>query len=176
MTGQQGSAQTQCTGGEVRAYIGLGSNLGSPEAMLERAVAALRGEDALRVGKVSSCYWTDAVGGPAGQPKYLNGVVEVVTSLGANELLETLLAIEKRLGRKREQRWGPRCIDLDLLLYGQQVIREKDLEVPHRLMHERAFVLRGLAQIGPQVRHPLLGMTAKQMWQEIWPKNQDSKR
>ena len=176
MTGQQGSTWGKCKCGEVVAYIGLGSNLGSPEAMLERAVGALRGEDGLRVGKVSSWYWTEAVGGPSGQPKYLNGVVEVVTSLGANELLEKLLAIEKRLGRKRQQRWGPRCIDLDLLLYGQEVIKEKELEVPHRLMHERAFVLRGLAQIGPQVRHPVLGMTAKQMWKEICVKNQDSKR
>ena len=176
MTGQQGNAQAQCKGGEVLAYIGLGSNLGDPEGMLERAVGALRGEDGLRVGKVSSWYWTEAVGGPSGQAKYLNGVVEVVTSLGANELLEKLLAIEKRLGRKREQRWGPRCIDLDLLLYGQAVIREKDLEVPHRLMHEREFVLRGLAQIGPKVRHPVLGITVEQLWREICVKNQDSKR
>ena len=176
MSGQEGMGEGDCGVGEVVAYIGLGSNLGGPESMLDRAVGALRGEDGLRVGKVSSWYWTEAVGGPSGQPKYLNGVVEVVTSLGAKELLGKLLAIEERLGRKREQRWGPRCIDLDLLLYGQEVIREKDLEVPHRLMHERAFVLRGLAQIGPEVRHPLLGVTVEQMWREIRGKKQDSKR
>ncbi len=159
---------------EIAAYIGLGSNLGSPQAMLEGAVEALRGEDGLRVRKVSSWYWSEAVGGPSGQAKYLNGVVEVVTSLGADELLAKLLSIEKLLGRKRQQHWGPRCIDLDLLLYGQEVIREKDLEVPHGLMHEREFVLRGLAQIAPDVKHPVLGMTAKQMWQRIRSEKQDS--
>lgn len=144
--------------------------------MLDRAVAELRGEDALRVVKVSNWYWTKAVGGPRDQQEYLNGVVEVLTKLGADELLDRLLSIEKRLGRKREQRWGPRCIDLDLLLYGQEVIKKRELEVPHRLMHEREFVLRGLAQIAPDVKHPVGGMTAKKMWQKIRSKTQDSKK
>ncbi len=161
---------------EIVAYIGLGSNLGDCQAMLDRAVAELRGQDGLRVLKVSSWYWTEAVGGSADQPEYLNGVVEVLTKLGADELLDRLLSIEKRLGRKRQQRWGPRCIDLDLLLYGQEVIKKRELEVPHRLMHEREFVLRGLAQIAPDVKHPLEGMTAEQMWQRIRSKTQDSKR
>ena len=161
---------------EIAAYIGLGSNLGDCQAMLEKAVQELRAEDGLRVSKVSSWYWTEAVGGPADQPEYLNGVVEVVTGLGADELLDRLLSIENRLGRKREHRWGPRCIDLDLLLYGQEVVRKKELEVPHRLMHEREFVLRGLAQIAPDVKHPVGGMTAEQMWQRIRSKTQDSKR
>ena len=174
MTGQ--SRRSEAEPKEVAAYIGLGSNLGDCPAMLERAVEELRAEDALRVGKVSSWYWTEAVGGPSPQAKHLNGVLEVVTSLGADELLAKLLSIEKLLGRKRQQHWGPRCIDLDLLLYGQEVIKERNLEVPHRLMHERGFVLRGLAQIAPDVKHPLLGMTAEQMWQRIRSKMQDSKK
>jgi len=152
---------------EIAAYIGLGSNLGDCQAMLEKAVQELRGEDGLQVGKVSSWYWTEPVGGPKGQPKYLNGVVELATTLAADELLDTLLSIERRLGRKRPRRWGRRCIDLDLLLYGQELIKAEHLEVPHRLMHEREFVLRGLAEIAPNVKHPVVGMTAKQMWQRI---------
>ncbi len=161
---------------EVIAYIGLGSNLGSPEAMLDRAMAQLRDEDGVRVGKVSSWYWTEPVGGPSGQPKYLNGVIEVATNLQAQELLDKLLAIEQRLGRERQERWGPRCIDLDLLLYGQEIIKEERLEVPHRLMHEREFVLRGLVEIAPDVKHPGLDMTAEQLWQKILTAKQDQKK
>ncbi|MCK4850873.1 MAG: 2-amino-4-hydroxy-6-hydroxymethyldihydropteridine diphosphokinase [Phycisphaerae bacterium] len=162
---------------EIAAYVGLGSNLGDCQAMLEKAVQELRAEDGLQVSKVSSWYWTEAVGGPADQPRYLNGVAKVVTSLGADELLSRLMLIEKRLGRKRQQRRGPRCIDLDLLLYGQEIIKkEEQLEVPHRLMHKREFVLRGLAEIAPRVIHPVLGMTAEQMWQKIRSAKQDSKK
>ncbi len=158
------------------AYIGLGSNLGDCEAMLDRAVEELGIADGLAVLKVSSWYWTEPVGGPSGQEKYLNGVIEVVTSLEAQELLDRLLAIEDRLGRKRAQRWGPRCIDLDLLMYGQEIIKKEHLEVPHQLMHQREFVLRGLAQIAPEVKHPVLGMTAEQLWQKIRSAKQDSKQ
>ncbi len=165
MTGQ--SRRSEAEPKEIAAYIGLGSNLGDCQAMLDRAVAELRGEDGLRVVKVSNWYRTEAVGGPADQPEYLNGVVEVVTTLAADELLDRFLSIEERLGRKREQRWGPRRIDLDLLLYGDEVIKKRELEVPHRLMHEREFVLRGLAEIAPEVKHPVGGMTAEQMWQKI---------
>ena len=161
---------------ETLAYIGLGSNLGDRQAMLDRAVEELRIADGLAVGKVSSWYWTEPMGGPSGQEKYLNGVIEVLTSLEAQELLDRLLAIENRLGRKRQQRWGPRCIDLDLLLYGQEIIKEEHLEVPHRLMHEREFVLQGLSQIAPEVKHPVLGMTAEQLWQKICSGKQDSKQ
>ena len=143
--------------------------------MLDRAEEELRIEDGLEVLKVSSWYWTEPMGGPSGQGKYLNGVIEVVTSLGAQELLDRLLAIEDRLGRERTQRWGPRCIDLDLLLYGQEIIKKDRLEVPHRLMHEREFVLQGLAQIAPVVNHPVLGMTAEQLWQKIRSAKQESK-
>lgn len=149
------------------AYIGLGSNLGDREAMLEKALRCLREEEALQVHKVSSWYFTEPVGGPRGQEKYLNGVIEVVTSLRAQELLDRLLAIENRLGRKRIQRWGPRCIDLDLLLYGEEVIKTEHLQVPHKRIPEREFVLRGLAEIAPEVKHPILGKTARQMRQKI---------
>ena len=153
------------------AYIGLGSNLGDREAMLKKAVQCLREEEDLEVRKVSSWYFTEPVGGPIGQEKYLNGVIEVVTNLRAKELLDRLLAIENRLGRKRAQRWGPRCIDLDLLLYGEEVIKTEHLQVPHKRMHEREFVLRGLVEIAPEVKHPVLGKTARQMRQEVLEKD-----
>ena len=156
---------------ETLAYIGLGSNLGDREAMLDKAVRCLREEESLQVRKVSSWYFTEPVGGPRGQEEYLNGVIEVVTNLGAQELLDRLLAIENRLGRKRGPRWGPRCIDLDLLLYGEEVIRTEGLQVPHKLMHEREFVLRGLAEIAPEIRHPVLGKTARQMRQKVLKKD-----
>ena len=89
----------------------------------------------------------------------------------AQELLDRLLAIENRLGRKRGQGWGSRCIDLDLLLYGEEVIKTEHLQVPHKRMHEREFVLRGLAEIAPEVKHPVLGKTARQMRQEVLKKD-----
>ena len=156
---------------ETLAYVGLGSNLGNRRAMLNKAVECLAQEADLRVSKVSSFYSTAAVGGPAGQADYLNGVVEIVTRLEASALLDRLLAIEKRLHRERKQRWGPRCIDLDLLLYGQEIIRTKDLQVPHERMHEREFVLQGLREIAPEVKHPVSGKTAEQIWRDVVPEN-----
>ena len=152
---------------ETLAYVGLGSNLGNRRAMLNKAVECLAQEADLRVSKVSSFYSTAPVGGPAGQADYLNGVLEIVTTLRADAVLNRLLAIEKLLGRERKQRWEPRCIDLDLLLYGQEVIRTENLQVPHERMHQREFVLRGLKEIAPEVKHPVTGKTAEQMWQEL---------
>ena len=152
---------------ETVAYIGLGSNLGGREAMLEEALRCLREENNLEVRRTSSWYATKPVGGPEGQEEYLNGVIEIATSLRPEELLDRLLAIEDKLGRKRGQRWDSRCIDLDLLLYGEKIIRTEHLQLPHRLMHEREFVLRGLTEIAPEVKHPVFGKTARQMWQKV---------
>jgi len=102
-------------------------------------------------------YETDPVGPP--QPPYLNLVVEVDTGLPPQRLLEALLEIERALGRERKERWGPRTIDLDLLLYGDWVLEEEGLEVPHPRLHQRAFVLVPLADLIPEGRHPVLGRT-----------------
>ena len=171
MTGQNRSCRNEAGQEEVVAYIGLGSNLGDRRAILQKALQYLEEENNLEVRQVSDWYATAPIGGPRGQAEYLNGVAEVVTSLLPEELLDRLLAVEQRLGRKRRQRWGPRCIDLDLLLYGQQVVKGEHLEVPHKLMHQREFVLRGLAEIAPEVKHPLLGMTAMQLWQKVLTEN-----
>lgn len=140
------------------AYVGLGSNLGDRRATLEGAVTALERTPGVRVLRVSPFYETDPVGGPV-QPRYMNAVAEVQTTLGPRELLDVLLAIEDRYGRVRGERWGPRTLDLDLLLYGQAVIDEVDLVVPHPRMADREFVLAPLCELVPRGRHPVLGRT-----------------
>ena len=102
-----------------------------------------------------------AVGGPAGAPPFLNGAAELSTTLDPQPLLATLLDIERALGRERRQKWAPRTIDLDLLLYDDLVIRSDDLTIPHPLMHERDFVLTPLTEIAPDVVHPILRKTVR---------------
>jgi len=125
--------------------------------------------EGVRVVRQSDLVETEPIGGPLHQPKYLNGAVEVETTLTARELLDVLLSIESALGRVRTERWGPRVIDLDLVLYGEHVIREPGLTVPHPHMHERGFVLRPLVQIAPQARHPVLNKTVSDLMLGMCP-------
>ena len=108
-----------------------------------------------------------AVGGPANSPNFLNGAAEVRTTLTPRELLNRLLEIERELGRVREVKWGPRLIDLDLLLYGEQIISSSELKVPHPLMAERRFVLEPLARLAPNARHPSLGTTVAELLAQL---------
>ena len=133
----------------TRAYVGLGANLGDRERALRAAVDALAAEDGVEVVSVSVLRETEPVG-VGQQPLYLNGAAELETTLTARRLLDRLLAVEQRLGRIRvpgEQ--GPRTLDLDLLLYGDEVIDEPGLTVPHPRLHERRFVLEPLAELAP---------------------------
>jgi 2-amino-4-hydroxy-6-hydroxymethyldihydropteridine diphosphokinase len=133
----------------MRAYVGLGANLGDRERMLHAAVDALAEEDGIQVIAVSTLRETDPVG-VGGQPRFLNGVVELDTTLAARELLDRLLAIEQRFGRVRiPAEHGPRTLDLDLLLYGDEELDEPGLTVPHPRLHERRFVLEPLAELAP---------------------------
>ena len=143
----------------MRAYVGLGSNLGNRERTIERAVGLLHADPGVDVVSVSSLRETEPWG-PVEQPRFLNGAVEVETSLEPRELLGVLLDIERRLGRVREERFGPRTIDLDLLLYGEAVIDEPGLVVPHPRLYERAFALEPLHELAPELVVPGRGSVA----------------
>jgi 2-amino-4-hydroxy-6-hydroxymethyldihydropteridine diphosphokinase len=141
----------------VRAYVGLGSNLGDRAAHLLLGLSALSRLPKTHLLRLSPVYETDPVGPP--QPPYLNMVAELETELSPTGLLAEMLRIEKALGRERRERWGPRTLDLDLLLYGDLVLEEEGLSVPHPRLHERAFVLVPLLDLLPEGRHPLLGQS-----------------
>ena len=133
----------------TRAYVGLGANLGDRERTLRDAVDALGAEDGIGVVAVSTLRETDPVG-VGDQPRFVNGVVALDTTLAARELLDRLLAIEQRFGRVRVLgEHGPRTLDLDLLLYGDEELDEPGLTVPHPRLHERRFVLEPLAELAP---------------------------
>jgi 2-amino-4-hydroxy-6-hydroxymethyldihydropteridine diphosphokinase len=136
-----------------RAYVGLGANLGDREETLRQAVTLLAAAEGVDVLAVSELRETDPVG-VVDQPRFLNGAASVDTALSARELLDTLLAIERSLGRKRGERWGPRAIDLDLLLYGDDVVDEPGLRVPHPRLHERRFALEPIAELDPELVIP----------------------
>ena len=139
----------------MRAFVGLGSNLGEREATLWKALEGLGATEGIQVLAVSSFRETDPVGG-VDQPRFVNAVAGLETSLSPRELLERLLDVERSLGRDRavEERWGPRTLDLDLLLYGGEAIDEPGLEVPHPRLAERAFVLEPLLELDPDLRLP----------------------
>jgi 2-amino-4-hydroxy-6-hydroxymethyldihydropteridine diphosphokinase len=132
----------------TRAYVGVGANLGDREATIRAALEALPG----LVG-VSKLRETDPVG-VVDQPPFLNAAAALETELTPRELLDTLLAVERELGRERRERWGPRTIDLDLLLYGAETIDEPGLTVPHPRLHERRFALEPLLDLDPELAIP----------------------
>jgi 2-amino-4-hydroxy-6-hydroxymethyldihydropteridine diphosphokinase len=143
----------------VRVFIALGSNLGDRAAHLRAALSALASTPGIGVVAVSTFLENPATGGPPGSPDFLNAAAELSVTLSASALLDQLLRIERDLGRVRRQRWEPRIIDLDLLLYGGEIHSSQHLMIPHPLMHERRFVLQPLAEIAPLVVHPLLQMS-----------------
>jgi len=155
----------------VIAYVGLGANLGDRRATIERAVRSLAEIKGVTLVEQSPLYETAPVGtDPVGgrpQPNYLNGVVKIECRLSARELHDELQRIEASLGRTRAGRNEPRTIDLDLLLFGDRVLDEEALTVPHPRMHERWFVLKPLVDVAPDVRHPVLGLTAKELLEKV---------
>jgi 2-amino-4-hydroxy-6-hydroxymethyldihydropteridine diphosphokinase len=141
---------------KVRAFIGLGANLGDPESQVRRAIQALGKLPRTRLLAASSLYRSEPVG-VGKQPDFVNAVAEIETALSARSLLEELLTAEARFGRERPSPGAPRTLDLDLLLYGDQVVEDPGLVVPHPRMHERAFVLLPLAEIAAEISIPRRG-------------------
>lgn len=134
----------------IHAYIGLGSNLDNPVAQLDRAIVTLKKHDDVKNLRVSSIYGSKPVG-PQDQPDYVNAVASFETDLSPIDLLDLLQSIEQSQRRVRERHWGPRTLDLDLLLYGQETIQLPRLTVPHTFMLERGFVIKPLSDLAPDM-------------------------
>ena len=152
----------------VIAYLGLGANLGDPSRQVSEALKRLNAAEEVEVTRVSAFYRNPPLG-PADQPWYVNAAARVRTRLGPEELLRLLQQVEAALGRVRGEHWGPRRLDLDLLLYNGEVIFAPNLVVPHPEMHRRGFVLVPLAEIAPQAWHPVLGKSAGDLLAELNP-------
>jgi 2-amino-4-hydroxy-6-hydroxymethyldihydropteridine diphosphokinase len=136
-----------------RAFVGLGANLGDREGTIREALRLLDAHEDVTVAAVSTLRETDPVG-VVDQPRFLNGAAALDTDLAPRALLDLLLDVERDLGRVRAERWGPRTIDLDLLLYGLAVVDEPGLTLPHPRLHERRFVLEPLAELAPGLKVP----------------------
>ncbi|OGC10835.1 2-amino-4-hydroxy-6-hydroxymethyldihydropteridine diphosphokinase [candidate division WOR-1 bacterium RIFOXYC2_FULL_37_10] len=161
----QNKKSSKVSKGSQIVYLGLGSNVGDKEEYIEQAVfliGKIKGVDILRR---SSNYETEPEGG-VDQPFFINAVIEIKTAFSPHKLLEELQTIENALGREREVEWGPRTIDIDILLYGNNVISDDTLQIPHQLMHERLFVLQPLKELSPRLVHPILEKTIISLYDE----------
>ena len=152
-----------------RAFLGFGGNIGEPLSHFRRARKQLAADPHVTVVGASPLYRTPAIGGPAGQPDYLNAVVEVTTSLTPHQLLQLCQQIETDAGRSRDIHWGPRTLDIDLLLVGNLIIDDSQLTLPHPRLQERHFVLLPLNNLVPQLRHPITTKTIAELLADLPP-------
>jgi 2-amino-4-hydroxy-6-hydroxymethyldihydropteridine diphosphokinase len=146
----------------AKAYLSLGSNLGNKLRFLKEAISKIGESNKIAINRVSSVYETQPVG-YENQEWFLNLVIEIKTSFMPRDLLDHVLSVEDQMGRKREIKWGPRNIDIDILLYDNQVMQSDRLTLPHPRMHERRFVLLPLSEIAPQLLHPQLKKSVKEL-------------
>jgi 2-amino-4-hydroxy-6-hydroxymethyldihydropteridine diphosphokinase len=147
-------------------FIGFGANVGEPVSQVREALDRLCTSSGVRCVRVSSLYRTEPVGWEE-QDWFVNGVVQIETTMGARRLMKLLLEIEEAMARVRTRADGPRNIDLDLLLFEDRVIDDRDLQVPHPRMHERRFVLVPLGEIAPDFRHPVLGRSISELRESL---------
>jgi 2-amino-4-hydroxy-6-hydroxymethyldihydropteridine diphosphokinase len=158
--------------GSTRVYLSLGSNVGDRAAQLRGAITRLGA--AGRVLAESSLYETEPVEF-TDQPWFLNCAVALETNKTPQHLMSTILDVEEQMGRKRVQKKGPRTIDIDILLFGDTIVHSKELTIPHPAMHQRRFVLEPLAEIAPEVIHPILKKTIRELLDAL-PKGQEVRR
>ena len=144
------------------AYLGLGSNMGAKKDNIENAIKAIDAINGIRVTRISSLYET-APWGKIDQEGFINAAVEIVTSLTPGVLLKRLQEVEIKMGRQRSEKWGPRIIDIDILLFGDEVLEGRNLTVPHPHMRDRLFVLIPLEEINSAIRFPDDGMDIKEV-------------
>jgi 2-amino-4-hydroxy-6-hydroxymethyldihydropteridine diphosphokinase len=156
----------------MMAYLSLGSNIGDREAQLREAAGLLAELGQVRL--VSSYYETEPVEFTE-QPWFLNAALAIETDLPPHELMSSILRIEREMGRERHQKKGPRTIDIDILLFGSEIVNSPELTIPHPAMHERRFVLEPLAEIGPDVHHPVLKKTIRELLEAL-PEGQAVRR
>jgi len=149
----------------INVFLLLGSNLGDRQGYLQKAIDLIETELG-SVAKKSSIYETEAWG-KTDEPNYLNQVVQVNTTLSARQVLENILQIETKMGRVREEKWGSRIIDIDILFYGPDIINEPGLIVPHPELHNRRFTLEPLSEIVPDLEHPILKKSIFQLKIEL---------
>ncbi len=149
------------------AYLGIGSNLGDRKKFIDSAITRLSETPKLTVLRVSSIYETEPVGGPKGQEKFLNGVIEIDTSLKPKELFDICKVIEKDLGRVKTEIDGPRTVDLDILIFNKLILNDPDLVIPHPRMHHREFVLKGFAELNEQLVHPVLNRKIVDLYTDL---------
>jgi 2-amino-4-hydroxy-6-hydroxymethyldihydropteridine diphosphokinase len=143
-------------------FLGLGSNIGNRAGNLRQAIRLLAEIPEVVVVAISPCYET-AAWGKTDQPDFLNLVIEIQTACGPEEILNKVLQIEREMGRLRQEHWGPRIIDLDLLLWDQEVVALEQLSIPHPYLHERIFVLKPLADLAGRIKHPVLKKTISEL-------------
>lgn len=148
--------------GAASVFVGLGSNMGDREGALRGAIRALKDTEDIEVVAVSSFRETEPVGGPPQGP-FINAVAQITTYLAPEQLMRSLQEIEGQFGRERKAKWGPRRLDLDILLYNKKVLDLPRLRIPHPLMHKRRFVLKPMCELAPHRRHPTIGRTMEEL-------------
>ncbi|GAX62682.1 7,8-dihydro-6-hydroxymethylpterin-pyrophosphokinase [Candidatus Scalindua japonica] len=150
----------------TKVYVGLGSNLGNRKENIIRAIDRIDTCEEFSVKERSGFYDTAPFGGPP-QPDYVNCVIGLETEVGPQALLKEFKKIEVELGRKPGLRWGPRMVDLDILLYGDKIVKEHNLKIPHERMYERVFVLEPLCEISPDIKHPVSGISLSELLDKL---------